>query len=377
MGAAIAMKPKSQRTSLRTLLYRLVRSSIVGETSKSKPETESRQTQSQLSEAIEPIEPTEAQPNEPTDNYEVKAWSTRKAFGFTISLRPDEDNFVDDSNLSGPGSSDELRPGLPASAGSVSSDAAGPSSPPVHRPGPSPKSDNGLSAGLDSLMPAVLFLIFNRFWGLAWAIGAATAWSLKVVFTRKRKNIPLGKLFPIVAGFVLARGIIGIVTDSEAIYFGIGIASKFAIGLGVAVSAMIGRNVLAIAAPYVFEFPEKVKNHAVYKSALDRIAYAAAVYYTLSASFDIWLYNNNSVEGYIIIRLIVNWPLGLVVFWGCVAYLVYRLRQVPEFPGLYKLLEQRAEVVEQAWAQRRLERRLRKVEKRYKKYARDSESGAP
>ena len=230
-----------------------------------------------------------------------------------------------------------------------------------------PQLDAGLTSGLDSLMPALLFLLFNQFWGLPWAIGAATVWSLKVIYTRRRKRLPLGKLFPLVAGFVLLRGIIGIVTDSEAVYFGLGIASKYAIGLGVAASAIINRNVIIMAAPYVFDFPAEVKSHPVYKSALDVVAYLAGFYYLLSASFDIWLYNNNSVEGYIIIRLIVNWPLGLAVFWGCLGYVVFRLRKVPEFPGLYKLLEYRAESLEHTIELRREERRQRKASKQQAK----------
>lgn len=218
-------------------------------------------------------------------------------------------------------------------------------------------------SGLDSLMPALLFLLFNRFFGLGWAIGAATVWSLRVIWSRRRKQIPIGRVLPLVAGFVVARGIIGIITDSEAVYFGLGIASKFAIGLGVAIAAKIGRNVLAIAVPYVFDFSEEVRSHPIYVAALDRIAYVAGLYYVVSAGFDIWLYNNNSVEGYIIIRMMVNWPLGIAVFWGCVAYLTRRLRQVPEFPGLYKLLEQRAEQVELKWERRRQERELRRQSK--------------
>lgn len=225
-------------------------------------------------------------------------------------------------------------------------------------------SSENLATGLDSFMPVVLFFIFNRFLGLGWAIGAATIWSLKVILTRRRKQVPIGKFLPIVTGFVVVRGILGIVTDSEAVYFGLGIASKYAIGLGLAVLAIMGRNILYIIVLNIFAFPESVRDNKIYKSALDMIAYGCGIYYFLSASFDIWLYNNNSVEGYILIRLAVNWPLGLIVFWGSIAYLTYRLRKVPEFPGLYKMLEQRAEGVEQTWEQRRLKRQQRKAERR-------------
>lgn len=221
-------------------------------------------------------------------------------------------------------------------------------------------STENLFAGLDALMPAILFLIFNSRLGLGWAIGAATLWSLKVAVSRRRRRLPIGKFIPVVTAYIIARGVIGIVTDSAAVYFGIGIATKFGIAAAVAFMAWRGRNLLAMVVPYVFEFDKATRSHPVFKDALDKIAYAASIYYAISASFDIWLYNNNDVNGYVAIRLIVNWPAGLVVFWLCVWYLVRRLREVPEFPGLMKLFEARTDRIEKAWDEKRARRKARK-----------------
>lgn len=225
---------------------------------------------------------------------------------------------------------------------------------------PTESAPENLFAGLDALMPAILFLIFNARLGLGWAIGAATLWSLKVAVSRRRRRLPIGKFIPVVTAYIVARGVIGIVTDSAAVYFGIGIATKFGIAAAVAFMAWRGRNLLAMVVPYVFEFDKATRSHPVFKDALDKIAYAASVYYAISAGFDIWLYNNNDVNGYVAIRLIVNWPAGLVVFWLCVWYLVRRLREVPEFPGLMKLFEQRTSRIEKAWDEKRAMRKARK-----------------
>ena len=221
-------------------------------------------------------------------------------------------------------------------------------------------SAENLFAGLDAVMVAVLFVVFNSWLGLGWAIGAATLWSLKVAVSRRRRRLPIGKFIPIVTAYLIARGVIGIVMDSAAVYFGIGIATKFGIAVAVAFMAWRGRNLLAMFVPYIFEFDEATRSHPVFKNALDKIAYAASIYYAISAGFDIWLYNNNDANGYVIIRLIVNWPAGLVVFWLCVWYLVRRLREVPEFPGLMKLFEARTERIEKAWDEKRAQRKARK-----------------
>ena len=97
----------------------------------------------------------------------------------------------------------------------------------------------------DSLMPVIIFIGLNRLAGLPWAITGATLWSLKVAYTRKRRGLTIGKFLPIVTAGIIARGVIGIITDSEAVYFGIGIATKAAIGLALIGSALIGRNLVA------------------------------------------------------------------------------------------------------------------------------------
>ena len=71
-------------------------------------------------------------------------------------------------------------------------------------------------------MPIVLFVGLNRLAGLGWAVLGATVWSIKAVVGRRRRGEAVGKFLPILVGYLVVRGIIGILTDSDAVYFGIG-----------------------------------------------------------------------------------------------------------------------------------------------------------
>jgi intracellular septation protein A len=196
-----------------------------------------------------------------------------------------------------------------------------------------------ISNAIDSTIAVVLFIATNRLLGLPWAIGAATLWSLRALYKRWRSGSPIGKFLPIVTVVIVARGIIGIVTESEDVYFGLGIAGKVAIGLGLIGSVLIGRNLVEYAVPTIIAFDETTRAHPVYRRAMRVIGVVAGCYFLASATFDVWLYNNSSINGYVAIRFFVNWPVTTLIMVGCGAYLSRTLAQIPGFPGLGTLME--------------------------------------
>ncbi|MYL09579.1 MAG: hypothetical protein F4015_08930, partial [Acidimicrobiia bacterium] len=78
----------------------------------------------------------------------------------------------------------------------------------------------------DQYMPIVLFLVLNSAFGLIPAIAAMTAWAVKAQVSRYRRGLPLGRVMPIIVVYLLIRGTLGIIYDSEDVYFGIGIGAK-------------------------------------------------------------------------------------------------------------------------------------------------------
>ena len=73
----------------------------------------------------------------------------------------------------------------------------------------------------EALFPLFAFIVVNRLFSLLWAIVVATLWSQNHL--PEIRNGYLLAVLPIVTIGIIARGVVGIITDSEAVYFGIGI----------------------------------------------------------------------------------------------------------------------------------------------------------
>jgi len=213
----------------------------------------------------------------------------------------------------------------------------------VTDPAPSPTRQPPTPAeSLDSVMPVLLFIVLNKTLGLGWAIAGATVWSVKAAISRRRRGLAIGKMLPLITAFLVARGIVGIITDSEAVYFGIGIGTKIALGLALVGSVVIGRDVVGWAAPFLFGFDAETQRHPIYRSTTRIITLVAALFEFVSATFDIWLFNNSSTNQYVLIRFIVSWPLGMIVILGSLAFAARRFAAIPGFPGVLALLEAQA-----------------------------------
>ena len=203
----------------------------------------------------------------------------------------------------------------------------------------------GLPRGrtLDSVMPIVLFIGLNRLAGLGWAVLGATAWSVKVAVGRYRRGEAVGKFLPILVAYLVVRGIIGILTDSEAVYFGIGIGTKACIGAALIATSLIGRPFLGRVLHLVLPVDRSVRGHAAYGRMVSRLTIVWGAWLLATSAWDTWLFNQTSADGYVLIRALVGWPTGIVLTLGAFWYADRALRAVPGFPGLLHLLEEQDE----------------------------------
>lgn len=199
------------------------------------------------------------------------------------------------------------------------------------------------SMSTQSAMPIIIFLVTNRLVGLRWAVVAATVWSIKVLIDRRRQGLPLGRFMPAVTAAVLLRGAIGAATGSETVYFGLGIATKYAASAILIGSVLIGRPLAAVGAPYLLAVPAKFTGLPLYRSTMSIITMIGALYYAVSASFDVWLFRRSSVEGYVVVRFLANWPLGVVAILAIAAIAQRRLGRIPGLAPLSSLMERRLE----------------------------------
>ena len=198
--------------------------------------------------------------------------------------------------------------------------------------------------GYDTLLAVVAFVVLFRFSGLGPAIGAITAVSVLSGFLRVRHGVGVGKLLPLVTVCIVVRGVVGIITDNDDVYFGIGIGYKFAIAAGLVLSVPFKRNPAVDLVARTLGFPASIRSHEAYRSALDRLVVAFGMLLGLAAGFDIWFLGVTDPDEYVLFRYLINWPLYVTFTTLSLMFLSRRLARIPGFPGIMTLLEQQAEL---------------------------------
>ena len=192
----------------------------------------------------------------------------------------------------------------------------------------------------DSLLPILLFIVLNRFFGLAWGVIGATLGGIKAVVGRYRRGEMIGRYLPGLIAYLVVRGLIGVITDSEAVYFGIGIGTKALIGVALIATVFSKRSFVERFMHYVIPFDHAVRGHEIYRRATSRLTVIAGVWQFITSAWDIWLFRQTSVDGYLIIRTLVGWPAATVAILGSLFYLNRAMRDIPGFTSVFETLEQ-------------------------------------
>ena len=209
-------------------------------------------------------------------------------------------------------------------------------------PGIPPSQRRQRQRTIDSVMPIVAFLVLNRWASLGWAVAGATAWSIKAAVSRRRHGEAVGRFLPLLVVYLVVRAVIGIATDSEAVYFGIGIGTKALIGMALVATAVVGRPFLARVFPLAVPLAAETVAHPVFRRTMGRLTVALGAYQLLNSVWDIWLYNQTSPDRYLVIRTLVGLPAGFIVSCLGLWYADRALRAAPGFPGLLDLLDPEA-----------------------------------
>ncbi|HJP15553.1 MAG TPA: DUF3159 domain-containing protein [Acidimicrobiales bacterium] len=193
---------------------------------------------------------------------------------------------------------------------------------------------------LDSVLPILLFILLNRFFGLTWGVIGATLWGIKAVIGRHQRGEMIGRYLPGLIIYLVVRGVIGIITDSEAVYFGIGIGTKALIGVALIATVFSQRSFVERFMHYVIPFERDVRRHEIYRRATSRLTVIAGVWQFITSAWDIWLFRQTSVDGYLIIRTLVGWPAATTVILGSLFYLNKMMKKIPGFTSVFDTLEQ-------------------------------------
>jgi hypothetical protein len=198
---------------------------------------------------------------------------------------------------------------------------------PGHHPGPPLDLAAHRRRGVETALPALAFVATNAVAGLDWAIVATTAVSLGATYLRHRRRERLGWFLPLTAAYLVGRAIVGIATGSEDVYFGIGIAQTYALGVVLLGSVLVGRPALAFLVPLLLDVPRHVLASAAWRRVCVVLTALWGIQQVSIASFHVWLLARSSASGFVIIRTIVGWPLTAVGLTGALTWAAIHLER--------------------------------------------------
>ncbi len=205
----------------------------------------------------------------------------------------------------------------------------------------------GWRSNLDQFMPVVLFLVFYNLVSTEVAVIAATSWSVKAAYSRRRRGLPIGTWLPVITGYLLVRAAVSIAVErdlvdfgvsSEAVYFGIGIGTKMLVGVAAAVTILVGKPFMVWAARRFLALPEAVLREPSFVSTMRNVTWVITVYEVGSAVWDIWLFNSAGVNLFLVTRQVVNFFAAFVLIFATLVYVDRRFSKIDGCPSLVDLV---------------------------------------
>ena len=127
-------------------------------------------------------------------------------------------------------------------------------------------------------------------------------------------------------------------------YFGIGFATKFLIGLAVAVTILAGRPFLAWAIPKAVALAPEVVTDPRYRRVMANASWIIVFYEVGSAIWDVWLYNNSGFNLFFLARSGTNFAVSFVLVTIGLMYIDRGLEPIDEYPGITDLIERQGRV---------------------------------
>lgn len=183
----------------------------------------------------------------------------------------------------------------------------------------------GLAAALTSLLPTGVFLVFDSWLGLVAAMIAASVTTLVLLVVRRRRGDGVGILLPLTLGVVVVKAVAGVVTESQVVYFGSGLALTALLAVAVGATAFTKKPVASYLIPLVTPYRHLSSSHPVYRRVSAHVTAAWALFELGITSWEAWHLTASSASEFVVTRSVVAWPvMGIVIFF-LIAYVRFRL----------------------------------------------------
>lgn len=183
----------------------------------------------------------------------------------------------------------------------------------------------GPTAIIASLGPSIAFLAANRWLGLVAGMVAATTLSLILIGYRRSRGQQIGWILPISLGYVVVRGVAGVMTGSENVFFGFGVATGAAVAIAVAATAFTRHPVAGYLLPLIVRYRHLSMEHPLYRRVAAQITIVWAFAELCLTAWEAWHLSNVSGSEFLIDRTLVGWPVMAVVIFFLIFYTRFRL----------------------------------------------------
>ena len=178
---------------------------------------------------------------------------------------------------------------------------------------------------LGSLAPTVGFLLVNRWQGLVPAMVAASIAAIATIVYRWRTGRAVGWLLPIALTYVTARGLAGVLTGSEDVYFGIGVALSALVAVAVGATAFFGRPIASYVLPLFVQYRYIGRNDPRYLRVATHVTIVWALAELAVTAYEAWHLSRSSAEEFVVVRTVIAWPVMAVVIFFLIFYTRWRL----------------------------------------------------
>ena len=181
------------------------------------------------------------------------------------------------------------------------------------------------SQALISLSPTIGFLVVNQWFGLTEAMIAASLTSAIVIALRWRKGRRIGILLPASLAYVGIRGLAGVLTGSEDVYFGLGVALSAATAVVIGATAFARTPAASYLIPAVVTYRPQTVDHPLYMRVAAQLTVAWALMGLAITGWEAWHLTRVTATEFIFLRTFVGWPVMAIWIFFLVFYLRLRL----------------------------------------------------
>lgn len=178
---------------------------------------------------------------------------------------------------------------------------------------------------LASVLPSLAFVVADRLAGIIAAMVAATVVAAAAIIYRRVRGQGVGWLLPISLAYVVVRGIAGVVTESDTVFFGMGLVLSAGAAIVVGITAFTRAPVAAFLLPLVTPYRYLTRSNAAYRRVAAQITAVWAVAELMVTAAEWRHLSDSGGSEFVIARTLIAWPFMAVVIFFLIAYARFRL----------------------------------------------------